>query len=64
MLPLKVVLEKVEMNYKGAVISVVLLSRGYRLEYRFKIRSDRGSVRTIRIDAQTGRFLGFGSLFR
>ena len=53
-----------ESRYNGVVIDVSLLSTSRRLEYRFKIRTERGSVRTIRMDAETGRFLGFNSLFR
>lgn len=61
---LKSALRQVEDSYGGAVIDVKLRSTGRRLEYSFKIRTDRGTVRTVRMDAKSGRFLGFGSLFR
>jgi len=61
---LKAALNRVEDAYGGAVIDVKLRSTGRRLEYSFKIRTDRGRVRTIRMDAKSGRFLGLGSLFR
>ncbi|WP_193174280.1 PepSY domain-containing protein [Oricola nitratireducens] len=63
-MPLKVALQRVEESYGGSVIGVTLRSTGRRLEYRFKIITDRGSVRSIRMDAKSGRFLGFGALFR
>ena len=63
-IPLKVALRRVEDAYGGSVIDVNLRSNGRRLEYSFKIRTDRGSVRTIRMDAGSGRFLGLGALFR
>ncbi|GAB4357874.1 MAG: hypothetical protein Kow0026_18460 [Oricola sp.] len=61
---LKAALRRVEEAYGGAVIDVNLRSTGKRLEYRFKIRTERGAVRTIRMDARSGRFLGLGALFR
>lgn len=61
---LKSALRHVEDSYGGAVIGVKLRSTGRRLEYSFKIRTERGTVRTVRMDAKSGRFLGLGSLFR
>ena len=63
-IPLKAALKRVESRYKGVVIDVELQATSRRLEYRFKIRTERGTVRTIRMNAETGRFLGFGALFR
>lgn len=63
-MPLKAALKRVESRYRGTVIDVTLRSTGRRLEYRFKIRTERGTVRTIRMDAGNGRFLGLGALFR
>lgn len=63
-MPFKDALQRVEESYGGAVIGVTLRSTGRRLEYRFKIITDRGAVRSIRMDAKSGRFLGLGALFR
>lgn len=63
-MPFRTALKKVASEYGGSVIDVTLQSTGRRLEYRFKLRTDRGTVRTVRMDARTGRFLGLGSLFR
>ncbi|MFZ2100732.1 MAG: PepSY domain-containing protein [Oricola sp.] len=63
-IPLKDALRRVEGAYGGSVIDVDLRSTGRRLEYSFKVRTERGSVRTIRMDAESGRFLGLGALFR
>ncbi len=43
------------------VIDVRLISNGSNFDYRFKVISDRGKVKTIKMDAKTGRigrFLG------
>jgi len=61
---LKQLLPRVTDRYKGKVIDVALWPEEDRLVYSFKLRTDRGSVRTIRMDARTGRFLGFGAFFQ
>jgi uncharacterized membrane protein YkoI len=47
---------------RGRVIDVNLAIRGNKPQYRVKVRRDDGVIKTIRLDARTGRvisFLGF-----
>lgn len=44
------------------VIDVRLISNGSTFDYRFKVISDRGKVRTIKMDAKTGRIRNFFGL--
>ncbi|WP_421855732.1 PepSY domain-containing protein [Oricola sp.] len=63
-IPLSSALRSVEKRFGGTVIDVSLREKGRRLEYTFKVRTERGTVRTVRMDAESGRFLGLGALFR
>ncbi|MBB1248464.1 MULTISPECIES: PepSY domain-containing protein [unclassified Rhizobium] len=56
-MPLSRALKLVESKMEGDVIDV-RLSKGMRgYFYRFKIRDDAGVIRTLRIDARSGRVL-------
>jgi hypothetical protein len=56
-MPLSKALKLVEGKMEGDVIDV-RLSKGMRgYYYRFKIRDDAGVIRTLRIDARSGRLL-------
>lgn len=61
---LKQLLPRVTDRYNGKVIDVALWPEEERLVYSFKLRMKNGTVRTIRMDAHTGRFLGFAAFFR
>ena len=61
---LKQLLPRVTDRYNGKVIDVALWPEEERLVYSFKLRMENGTVRTIRMDAHTGRFLGFAAFFR
>ena len=62
-LPLREALERLEERYDGRVINVELQQRSGRLVYRFKLREDDGKVRTVSMDAASGRFLSLFGLF-
>jgi len=61
---LKELLPRVTDRYSGKVIDVALWPEDDRLVYSFKLRTENGTIRTIRIDARTGRYLGLGAFFR
>jgi len=61
---LKQLLPRVTDRYRGKVIDVALWPEDDRLVYSFKLRTENGTVRTIRMDARTGRFLGLSAFFR
>jgi uncharacterized membrane protein YkoI len=61
---LKQLLPRVTDRYNGKVIDVALWPEDERLVYSFKLRMENGTVRTIRMDAHTGRFLGFAAFLR
>jgi uncharacterized membrane protein YkoI len=46
-----------QMRYPGRVVRAETVQMGDRLVHEIRILGDDGRVRTVRIDAQTGRFL-------
>lgn len=59
---LKQALEIVSNKVEGRVIDIGLTSRMGRSQYRVKVRRDDGAITTLRLDARTGRFVGFWGL--
>ena len=59
---LKQALEIVSNKVEGRVIDIGLTSRMGRAQYRVKVRRDDGAITTLRLDARTGRFVGFWGL--
>jgi Peptidase propeptide and YPEB domain len=55
-LPLEEALKALGAHIPGRVIDVSLKSESQRLVYRFKVKSDDGSVRSVVMDAKTGKF--------
>lgn len=58
-IPLRKALDIVEARVQGRVIDVDLLARAGRPQYRVKVRRADGVIQTVRLDARTGRVLGF-----
>lgn len=58
-IPLRTALRIVEARVRGRVIDVELLARAGRPQYRVKVRRVDGVIQTVRLDARTGRFIGF-----
>jgi hypothetical protein len=58
-IPLKTALKIVATKVNGRVIDVDLLARNGRPQYRVKVRRADGVIETVRLDARTGRFIGF-----
>jgi hypothetical protein len=54
-LPLEAVLKALGKRYPGRVIDVRLRNEALRLVYRIKVKSDDGSVRSVVMDAKTGK---------
>jgi hypothetical protein len=62
LIPLETALRIAGARVRGRVIDVNLAIRGNKPQYRVKVRRDDGVIKTIRLDARTGRvisFLGF-----
>lgn len=57
-LPLREILNRVKAMRAGRVLSVDLALGGRTPVYILKVESDTGSVRTLRLNAETGRALG------
>ncbi|MDB5525101.1 MAG: hypothetical protein JWM58_2864 [Rhizobium sp.] len=57
-IPLKAALRIVDEKVGGKVIDVNLIRR-QRPQYRVKVRRESGNIIIIRLDARTGRFIGF-----
>ena len=58
-IPLRKALDIVEARVRGRVIDVDLVARAGRPQYRVKVRRTDGVIQTVRLDARTGRVLGF-----
>lgn len=58
-IPLKTALRIVSEKVRGRVIDVDLLARAGKPQYRVRVRRTDGVIQTIRLDARTGRVLGF-----
>ncbi|MDQ0319825.1 putative membrane protein YkoI [Pararhizobium capsulatum DSM 1112] len=56
---LKRALEIVSDKVGGRVIDIGLTSRMGRAQYRVTVRRADGAVKTVRLDARTGHFVGF-----
>ena len=54
-LPLRDALAKLRKTHSGRVIDADLKTSNGRLIYRFKVVEDRGVVRTVEMDARTGK---------
>lgn len=58
-IPLETALRIANGKVRGRVIDVELTMRAGRPQYRVKIRRGDGVIKTIRLDARTGRVIGF-----
>jgi hypothetical protein len=58
-IPLQAALRIVAGQVRGRVIDVDLLARGGKPQYRVKVRRTDGVIQTVRLDARTGRVIGF-----
>jgi hypothetical protein len=58
-IPLSKALEILKSRQAGRVIEVKLLSKNSTYNYRFKVVMQGGTVKTINMDAKTGRIRGF-----
>ena len=58
-IPLQAALRIVADKVRGRVIDVDLLARGGKPQYRVKVRRTDGVIKTVRLDARTGRVIGF-----
>ena len=58
-IPLTTALEIVATKVRGRVIDVDLLARNGRPQYRVKVRRADGVIETVRLDARTGRVIGW-----
>lgn len=56
---LQAALRIVAAKVRGRVIDVDLLVRSGKPQYRVKVRRTDGVIQTVRLDARTGRILGF-----
>lgn len=61
-LPLKDVLRSVKRRHEGTVIGIDLRRSGNQDVYRVKLRDRKGAIRTLRINARTGKQLTFFGL--
>lgn len=57
-IPLKTALEIVNTKILGRVIDVALMVRSGKPQYRVKVRRTDGVIRTVRLDARTGKVIG------
>ncbi len=57
-IPLETALKIAGRKVPGRVIEVDLAMRRGRPQYQFKIRRDDGVIKTVRLDARTGRIIG------
>lgn len=58
-IPLETALRVANAKVRGRVIDVDLAMWAGRPQYRVKIRRNDGVIKTVRLDARTGRVLGF-----
>ena len=57
-IPLKTALRIVNARIHGRVIDVDLMVRSGKPQYRVKVRRTDGVIRTVRLDARTGKVIG------
>lgn len=58
-IPLQRALDIVNTKVRGRVIDVDMVVRGGKPQYRVKVRRADGRIRTVRLDARTGKVIGF-----
>jgi uncharacterized membrane protein YkoI len=58
-IPLKTALKIADSKASGKVIDIKLTKGLGGAQYRIKVRRENGEIVTIRLDAQTGAFIGF-----